>query len=523
MSRRSFLPIALLLASSAASADIISKGPDSVAVALYHDGPVDTSDLVHPSWNMLDDGLAFITETRTVDLPAGPAVLKLRGVTSTMVPQTADIQGLSAGVIERNFDYDLLSPGSLLAKSIGKTVRLVRTDPKTGKSSEEMAIVRSGPDGAMLQVGNKYEALRCSGLPERLVFDHEPEGLADKPTLSIRTNSPKAGRYTIKLSYIATGLNWSADYVARLIPGTDRLALTGWLTLANFSSTSFPRVPLDVIAGNLSTTGDDNPVHPAPIALARHCWPMNIDWATHHLLPPPPPPPPPAPMMAVEQDQTTETVVVTGSRMPSEYRFGDYKLYRLPEPTTLAAQQTKQIRFLDQPDVHFERLYSYRNSVDSDNEPIHGADIIYRLQNRVDRGLGRSLPAGSISVFEKGPEGEPVFVGQASIHDKGVGLPLELTTGAAVDVRVEAHVAKYEKSGTGKSATLRSTWDVTMENDKAVPIVFEAGQYLFNGTGKISEETEPHDTRYGNALWTFHLAAGERKVLHYTVEHLTDY
>lgn len=92
MPRDHLLLIALLLASNAASADVISKGPDLVAVALYHDGPVDTSDLVHPGSYMQDDGLALITETRTIDLPAGPALVKFRGVTSTMVPQTADIR-----------------------------------------------------------------------------------------------------------------------------------------------------------------------------------------------------------------------------------------------------------------------------------------------------------------------------------------------------------------------------------------------------------------------------------------------
>ena len=523
MPRSYLLTIALLLASSTASADIISNGPDSVAVAIYHGNPVDTTELIHPNSYAQDDGLAFITETRTIDLPAGTAVVKLRGVTSTMVPQTADVRGLPAGVIERNFDYDLLSPGSLLAKSIGQTVRLVRTDPKSGKSYEETAIVRSGPEGAVLQVGAKYEALRCSGLPERLVFDRAPEGLADQPTLSIRTNTPKAGRFTIKLSYMATGLNWLADYVARVIPGTERLALTGWLTLANFSATSFPRVPLDVIAGNLSTTGDDSPVHPAPLVFATHCWPTNIDWAKHHY-PPPPPPLQPTPVTAVGQQEMTETVVVTGSRIPAEYAFGDYKLYRLPEPTTLAARQTKQIQFLDQPDVHFERVYTYGNSYDGNaDEQIQGAGIVYRLQNRTDAGLGRSLPAGHISVFEQRPGAAPVFVGQATIHDEGVGLPVELSTGTAVDVRAGMHVVKYEQLGTGKSATRRSTLDVVMQNDKAVPIVFEAGQYLFEGTGKISEETEPHDTRYGNAFWTFHLAAGERRVLHYTVEHPVGY
>ena len=521
MRRRALLLIALVLASSTASADVISNGPDAIAVAVYHYGLVDTSELIRPEAYMKDSGLAFITETRTIDLPAGPVVIKFRRVTSTMVPQTADIQGLPAGAIERNFDYDLLSPGSLLAKSIGQTVHLVRTNPKTGKPYEETAIVRSGPDGAVLQIGSKYEALRCSGLPERLMFDRAPENLADEPTLSIRTNAPKAGRYTIKLSYIVTGLNWSADYVAHLIPGTERLALTGWLTLANFSDTSFPHVPIDVIAGNLYTE-DEEPVHPQRVVLAGHCWPMNIDWAKH--LYPPPSPPPPVRVTAPEQeDQTTETVVVTGSRMPSEFAFGDYKLYRLPEPTTLAAQQTKQLQFVDQPAVQYEKLYGFAAHSDDDSGPLQGADIIYRLQNRADAGLGRPLPGGRITLFQKGAEGAPVFIGEALIHDKGVGLEIELDTGKAIDVRVEPHRTEYTKSGTGKTATFRSTWDIKIENDKAVPIVFEADQTLFAGTGTITEETAPFDTRYGNAVWIFHLSAGERKVLHYVVEHPAEY
>src|SRR5579871_5180340 len=129
-----------LFAASAASADdVVSAGPDKVAVTIYRDGPVATAGLAAS-----DNGLALITETRIVDVPAGRSRVLFEGVADGIVPQSAAIEGLPAGVVERNFDYDLLDPASMLARSVGETVSLRRVDAKTGRVSEERAIVRSG-------------------------------------------------------------------------------------------------------------------------------------------------------------------------------------------------------------------------------------------------------------------------------------------------------------------------------------------------------------------------------------------
>ncbi len=63
--------------------------------------------------------------------------------------------------------------------------------------------MRGAPDGAMLEINGKLEALGCSGLPERLVFDSIPDGLTDTPTLSVRTDAPRAGRYAVARSAIS--------------------------------------------------------------------------------------------------------------------------------------------------------------------------------------------------------------------------------------------------------------------------------------------------------------------------------
>ena len=64
---------------------VTSEGPEGQSIALYGD-------------------LAFITETRVVDLPAGRSKIVLQGVNRQMVPQTAILRSFEGMTVERNFD-----------------------------------------------------------------------------------------------------------------------------------------------------------------------------------------------------------------------------------------------------------------------------------------------------------------------------------------------------------------------------------------------------------------------------------
>jgi len=161
-------------------ATAVSSGPEAVSVVIYRDRPVNTVELMRrsqQSWSRLDrEGLALIVETRTVDLPAGEAVIRFEGVAGGIVGQSAVLEGLPAGVIERNTDFDLLTPGSLFERSIGETVRVVRTDPVTGNAEEHVAVIRAGANGPVLEVDGGFEALSCSGLTQRSFSTACPRG-----------------------------------------------------------------------------------------------------------------------------------------------------------------------------------------------------------------------------------------------------------------------------------------------------------------------------------------------------------
>lgn len=528
--RRALL-IALLagVASPAlAQVETVSAGPERAAVVIYRDQPVDTAQLMARSnqpWERLDrEGLALIVETRTIDLPAGEAVIRFRGVATGIVPQTAALDGLPAQVVERNTDFDLLSPGSLLDRSVGEVVRVFRTNPVTGEQTIRSAVIRSGASGTVLEIDGRFEALECSGLTERIIFDRAPEGLSDQPVLSVRTRAATAGRYTVTLAYLATGLQWSADYVARVRPDGRTLDLTGWITLANFGGTGFPNAPVHVVAGDLNRDDGTAPVDPVERPVSRSCWPQDT---TTHGAPATIPVLAPAPMMRAraggDEDGYLEEIVVTGSRIVRENKLvaeqsdlGDYKLYTLPGPTDVAARQTKQVRFLERENVRFTRLYKAEIWAGGSEDGPQAPQLVLRLRNQRDQGLGVALPGGGVSLMETPGGARTLFAGQSRFEDRGIGLPVDLPFGDAMGLTVE-HSAEGEPVGDRD----RYVVAVTVRNDKteAAEVELSPAEWRFRNFRLSNASVRSRIGDGGYPVWNLRLRPGETRTLRYTVEY----
>jgi len=513
--------LSLLAPSAWGQTESVSARPDGATVVIYRDRPVDTVALMEQSrqpWSQLDrQGLALIVETRTVDLPAGEGIIRFRGLATGVVPQSAVLEGLPAHVVERNADFDLLSPSSLMEKSVGEVVRVVRTNPATGEQVEKAAVIRAGAQGVVLEIDGRFEALDCSGLTERVVFDRVPEGLGDQPTLSVRTRAERAGRHTVTLAYLTTGLQWSADYVARLDPSDGTLDLTGWVTLANFGGTGFPDAPVQVVAGTLRKDAGTTPVEPLVRYQQNQCWPQGTttfgsgQFAGYGGAPPPPPPPPPpapsAPMLRMVAKEALNEVVVTGSRIARQGELGDYKIYTLPEPTTVAARQTKQVRFLERDGVAYERVY--RAGVLNADEESRPTGVVLKLRNEERAGLGVALPGGSVAVMQPDGAGGVLLAGQDRFEDKGVGLPVRLNFGQSADVRVQTRLVKTDSSRRGAVTTQRSEIETTVTNarseDVTVELVADAAMQRGFRIRSQSARSRVDDTGY--PVWTLSVPA----------------
>src|SRR5688572_1225658 len=163
--------VSLLALVGAAAAQTIttSPQPDEVDVTVYRDPNRSAGQEPNLQWL---NGYALISERRQVTIPAGQSDIRFEGVAGGIIPQSAIVTGLPEGIVERNRDAYLLSPATLLDRSLGRRVHLRRTSRATGRVREHDAIIRSGAGGAVvLQTEDGFEALRCSGVSETLVYD----------------------------------------------------------------------------------------------------------------------------------------------------------------------------------------------------------------------------------------------------------------------------------------------------------------------------------------------------------------
>jgi hypothetical protein len=500
---------------------VTSPAAEAVSVTVYRDPRGDALDL---SWL---NGYALITETRTISLPAGDSVIRFEGVAGNILPVSAIVRGLPRAVAEKNHDARLLSAGALVDAALGRQVHIRRTDRATGRVTETEAIIRSGPDGIVLQTSQGYEALRCTGLPETLVYSEVPPGLSAKPTLAVTTHADAPLTASVQLSYLAGQFDWRANYVATLAPDGRSLDLFAWLTVANANDESFPDASAQVVAGRPNREEDEGDSGAAPVSpeIRLNCWPAGTtsDVAYRE---------PVTAVTAEEYAMDNASIVVTGSRIRRANlesvspitvvtaqleTLGDLKLYRIPIPVTVAANAQKQVALLHMERVRFDRLYAASIRAVDDDDDSDQASILLRTKNVEAKGMGRPLPSGSVAVFEQA-EGRPMLVGEAPIADTPVGQDVEIMVGQAPDVSVAHRVLPDPKAG-GKEDTNRPVrHEVVVSNARAAAIDLELRLGLDEEEFRLAKASHKLGRKNGAALWRAHVPANGTARLTYEVE-----
>jgi hypothetical protein len=524
---RSIALLALSLApldGASAQQRVASPAPDSVSVTVYRD-PNRSDDQMNLNWL---GGYALVTETRTVDLPAGTSDIRFEGVADTLIPASVIIRGLPQQPAEKNYDARLLSPGALVDANLGRPVHIRRTHRKTGKVTETEAIIRSGPNGIVLQTPAGVEALSCTGLPETLTYNQVPAGLSDKPTLSIRASAAEPTHTTVRLSYLATQFDWQANYVASLAPDGRTLDLFAWLTLANGNDASFPSAQAQAVAGhpNREDGSDEEAVQTASPEIRLECWPAGTTSDVGQI----PPAPPPPPVAAAEMD--AQDIVVTGSRIPEanlmspapvamiaqQEELGDLKLYRIPEAVTVAANAQKQVALLVKDRVPYERIYALTQAAAGQVEEPRPIAIRLRMKNLKPRGLGIPLPSGAVAIFETVGE-RPMLIGEPRLKDSAVGEDVELEVGESPDVTYTLQrLARPEKSAHRTAAV---GYRLEFTNARPVTSIIEV-ELPINVRQELVKPSRRLGIKNGRHFWRAEVPANGRAELTYAIRPLPE-
>lgn len=511
---RFLLSLTLMASTAPAYADIVvSDEPDSVSITIYRDPGRSEGGAIN--LDMLR-GFALVSETRRIRLSRGETDIRFEGVADGIIPVSAIVTGLPGGTIQRNRDANLLSPASLIDGSLGNRVTIRRADTVTGEMREQDAIVRAGPgDGVIFETEEGIEALRCSGLPETILFDERPQGVSAHPVFMVRTYNAEAVTVTVTLSYLANGFDWTAHYVADLSEDQATIDILAWLTLANSNAQSFRDAEVFAVGGTLNRVAARDIAGEAQnLELRLNCWPQD---STHTY-----------PDLYFGQlalgglapgvsDGVMAPIVVTAARRVSanleqaspisviavQEDLGDLKLYRFPERVTVAANAQKQVALLVQPEVRFERLYVGATSM-SNLHPVQQAlELTYRTENVSENGLGVAMPSGTVTIFEQAA-GRRLPISEQFLADTTIDGEVELSIAPSRQVVLTSANSedKFQRSA--------MVYTVSNANDRPATIELDFGTddsaYRFNDSSFIID-------REGRNIWAIDVPAnGERSI-----------
>ncbi|MGH7866757.1 MAG: DUF4139 domain-containing protein, partial [Candidatus Dormibacteraceae bacterium] len=358
-------------------------------------------------------------------------------------PETALLRSLTEPkgfwVAEQNFDFDLLTPEKLLDKYVGRQVTVVSRQPNADnagmKEVRETATVLSTNNGVVLQYPDRIE----TGINGRIVYPDVPANLRARPTLVISLHSGTEKAQTLELSYLTGGLAWKADYVANLGSDEKTMDLSGWVTLTNQSGISYPNATLQLVAG------DVNRVQPERNGFAVGAMMRKAAEA-------------PAPQMA-------------------EQSLFEYHLYTLDRPTTIAANQTKQVALLSASAVPItkelvlEGQPDYYEDIYEDNGDKLKVAAFITFDNKEANHLGMPLPKGIIRVYKQDSEGRAQFVGEDNMDHTPKNENVRIKLGESFDVTGHRKQTDFKNLGRdSKHLTItESAYEIHLKNAKQEP------------------------------------------------------
>jgi hypothetical protein len=420
------------------------------------------SDQTDLNVTVYNSNIALIRDVRQLTLPGGTFRLKFMDIAATVNPATVHFRSLTdpekLGVIEQNYEYDLLEPAKLLHKYVGKEVTIVRTVQENGttKHEEIKATLLADNNGPVWKIGND---IVTGGYAESYRFPEVPANLYERPTLlmSLENSGPK--KQQIEASYLANNLSWNADYVLTVARDDKAADLDGWVTVVNNSGTAFHNARLQLVAGDL------NRIQPPGVVGGMVAERMMAKSA-------------PAPQFQQEN-------------------FSEYHLYSLGRKTSVEDKETKQISLLEGSGVPVEKLfivngqnYYYRNA-QAPGAPLKDAVLVYyKFKNEEKAGLGIPLPSGTVRVYQKDSKGGILFAGEDRIDHTPKDEYVNIHIGNAFDVVAERKQTDYKRID---NHTWEMEFEITLRNHKDTPVTVQVNEpiggdwQMLNSTYKFTK------------------------------------
>jgi hypothetical protein len=425
--------------------------------------------LTGPNITIYSD-VALVEELRTLTISAGEKDYLIEDLPKTLLPDSVLFRPLKEiELIEQEFlPAQELTGWQLLQNAVGQEVEVTVARglvPKTYRGtllSVEDGIVLQEVTGRV-QIIKEFSEVSLAQLGE----------YRKAPALRWRIQSDSSREVQGKLSYLASGLSWSAYYTTILNESETQMALTSWVTVQNTSGRDYKNAKLTLIAGELRRLAPPAPISPLQAVV---------------------------PLAAQEKELETKPTF-------------EYHQYEFPRRITLTDRQSLELSFIRADAVTVSKHYVYEAAL----SPHVRVEI--RSVNDEAHGLGIALPAGVVRLYKETQDGIQL-IGEDSLGHTPTGEKIALVPGMAFDLKADRVLKDRQVVGRDELGRelYRDTYEITLRNQRDSDVVIEVRERL-QGTWKIvSAEPSYEKLDASTMLFTVPVKARAAAKVTYTVE-----
>ena len=397
-----------------------------------------------------NQNFALVKDQRYFDLDKGVNRIEFKDVAALIEPTSVHFTSLTApascGILEQNYEYDLVNAGKLLFKYIDKPIKVVTKEGDvyegTLLSYDESQLVIQTKDGLAM-------VARPDNI-KQISFDKLPEGLITKPTLIWLINSDKKMKHLTEVSYLTNGMTWNCEYVTVLDKDDKNLDLDGWVSINNNCGATYKDAKIKLIAGEVKRANAVGGLRKDKLMLYEE--------------------------KAANAPQFEEK------------SFFEYHMYTLQRPATIKNNQNKQISLINSTGVPVKKEMIFDPSKgnnswwyysDRDETLKENTRVELEIVNSKANNLGMPLPEGKVKVYKKDTEGSLQFIGEDAIEHTPKDEKIRLYIGDAFDVVGE----RTRKDFKTEYRTARESFEIVLRNHKEQDVEVRVVEKLWRYTG----------------------------------------
>jgi hypothetical protein len=439
-----------------------------------------------PAWadvsvTIYNQDLGLIKDVRELEFQKGRSVIRFTDVASQIDPTSVHFKPINSSdkvsILEQNYQYDLVSSTKILQKYIDREIELFTASEgptQEGKSYKGKLLSYSNDNVTLRESNGAIRIVRLDEVRD-LYFPTLPEGLITKPTLVWLLDSQVSGKKKAEVSYLTSGINWHAEYVAVVDQRDQNLELAGWVSVDNRSGASYEEAKVKLIAGEVHRVAEDRV----------------------------------APRLA--KGYVAE--MAAGVPQFEEKAFFEYHLYTLLRPATIKDNEIKQVSLFPSTGVQVKKIFTYDGARYEDKVRVE-----LEFKNSEAAGLGMPLPQGKIRVYKEDVDQALEFVGEDKIDHTPKDEKVRVFLGNAFDIVGERQKIDFKKISEDVS---QETYQIKLRNHKEEAVEVVVVEHLWSYTNwEIREFTLPYEKKDASTIeFKVQLDKDQEVLLNYTVRY----